>query len=339
MNNNSKTTQQIEKIVKGKRVLYIATKNRDYLRLEQEILLLKQYADNVDIIVSTSKNYIIRILYVYWNIIVYLKHFDVVFIGFAPQLVLPVFKWKFKEKPIVIDFFISIYDTLIFDRQKFKHNFLVSKILKKLDMLTLSLADLIICDTKEHSKYFINELGAKSYKTIILYLNADPKYYFPKKKMRPNNLQDKFIVLYFGSVLPLQGVNVILGAIKLIDLKDIHFIIIGPINNKLKFNHLNNITFIDWLSQETLSDYIAFSDLCLAGHFNNTIEKAKRTIPGKAYIYEAMQKKMILGDNNATRERYPALYKNVEFVKMGDEIALADKIMQEYKRVKNVNSI
>ena len=55
--------------------------------------------------------------------------------------------------------------------------------------------------------------------------------------------------------------------------------------------------------------------------------KAKRTIPGKAYIYEAMGKKMILGDNSATRE----LYHEDElryFVKMGDSKALADKILE-----------
>ena len=68
------------------------------------------------------------------------------------------------------------------------------------------------------------------------------------------------------------------------------------------------------------------ADLCLAGHFNKDIEKAKRTIPGKAYIYEAMNKPMILGDNEATRELYNESMKGIYFVEMGDAEALAERI-------------
>ena len=46
----------------------------------------------------------------------------------------------------------------------------------------------------------------------------------------------------------------------------------------------------DWLPQEKLAEYIDMADLCLAGHFNAAVEKASRTIPGKAYIYQAMGK-------------------------------------------------
>lgn len=38
---------------------------------------------------------------------------------------------------------------------------------------------------------------------------------------------------------------------------------------------------MEWLSQQELADEIAGADLCLAGHFNADIDKAKRTIPGR----------------------------------------------------------
>ncbi len=330
MINNNASTNKIRQIVTGKRILYIATKNRDYLRLEQEILLLKKYATNVDIIVSSNKIYIFRILYVYWNLIFYISNYEVVFIGFAPQLILPFFKWKFKNKIIIIDFFISLYDTFIFDRKKFLKNSIPSKIIKKFDKLTLDYSKFIICDTKEHSKYFRDEFNVSPEKMIVLYLNADPKYYYPMPQIKPEKLTEKFIVIYFGSALPLQGVDIILEAITKINLKEIYFIIIGPIKNELKLNQ-KNVIFIEWLSQKELSKYIAFSDLCLAGHFNNRIAKAKRVIPGKAYIYEAMKKKIILGDNNANKERYPHEYDNVSFVKMGDSDKLAKLILHLYR--------
>ena len=76
----------------------------------------------------------------------------------------------------------------------------------------------------------------------------------------------------------------------------------------------DNVLYFDWLSQDKLAEYIDMADLCLAGHFNKNINKAKRTIPGKAYIYEAMNKPMILGDNSATHELYNEGNKNIYFV-------------------------
>ena len=101
------------------------------------------------------------------------------------------------------------------------------------------------------------------------------------------------MVLYFGSILPLQGVDVVLETIrKLKGRDDIFFDIIGPIPQSLQKPIQSNVRYTDWLSQEELAERIASADLCLAGHFNGSIAKADRTIPGKAYIYEAMKKKM-----------------------------------------------
>ena len=67
----------------------------------------------------------------------------------------------------------------------------------------------------------------------------------------------------------------------------------------------------------------------LAGHFHPTIQKAQRTIPGKAYIYQAMEKPMILGDNPATRELDGRWTVPVLYVPMGDSRALADCILKQ----------
>ena len=78
----------------------------------------------------------------------------------------------------------------------------------------------------------------------------------------------------------------------------------------------------------SLAERISQADLCLAGHFNKENGKANRTIPGKAYIYEAMKKPMILGDNAATRERYTDGMPGITFVEMGSPEALRDGILQ-----------
>ena len=317
-------------LVKNKKVLFITTKNLDYIRNSQEINIIKKNSKTYKIIGSKEKSYLRRIINVYWNILkTSIKDFDLIFIGFAPQLILPIWNFKFKNKKILIDFFISMYDTLVFDRKKIKENSILAKILKAIDKRTILLADYIISDTKEHGKYFIEEFNANKEKISVLYLEADKSIYYQEKIEKPYKVRDKFIVLYFGSILPLQGIDIVLGAVDILkNHKEIFFYIIGPIQQKYNKVESDNVEYIDWLSQEELAKYINFSDLCLAGHFNKNINKAKRTIPGKAYIYDAMNKKIILGENPANHELFTENKEKYYFVEMGSSKKLAEKILE-----------
>lgn len=313
----------------GKKVLFITTKNIDYIRNTQEIEYLQKTAGSLEVIGYKDKSYIKRLVKIYAKIVTMsLKKFEVVFIGFAPQLVIPIFFYKFKGKLVIEDFFISLYDTMINDRKKFKNSGLAAKILLWVDKFTLKKTDVIVVDTHAHGKYFINALGATESKIKVCYLSADKSIYYPRDFYKKD--KSKFNVLYFGSILPLQGVDVIFQcAEKMVDIPSLFFQIIGPVDKEdlMKYKELKNITFIPWLSQEKLADKIGEADLCLAGHFNDKIDKAKRTIPGKAYIYEAMKKPMILGNNLANRELFEEDDENYYFVEMGSPDKLKDKIL------------
>lgn len=324
----------ITELVEAKRVLFITTKNIDYIRNTQELQLLEDSASSVEQIYSISKSYVKRILDVWKNVLQYkMSKTDIVFVGFSPQLLLPFFLLgKFSEKTVIIDFFVSVYDTFVNDRQKFRKNGLLALFSHWLDSYIINKADVVIVDTDADKEYFKKEFGGDSERFRTLYLKADEKIYYPREQKKEENLRDKFVVLYFGSILPLQGVEVILEAVKLLkDERNIHIQIIGPIPKNYVNPMQDNVEYIEWLSQKKLAEYIANSDLCLAGHFCEKIEKAKRTIPGKAYIYAAMEKPMILGENTANRELF---IENAEtrFVKMGDAIALANLILEMYQQ-------
>lgn len=326
------------KELKGQRVLFVTTKNMDYLRNTQEISLLKKYADEVHIIGSDKKGYASRLIYVYWNLLICsLKKFDTIFVGFAPQLVIPLFKWKCKGKMIWIDFFISMYDTLVCDRKKFRDSSIFAKVLHWLDSVTIRRADFVIADTKAHGRYFVEEFGLDDASWQVLYLEADASIYSPRVQEKPERMRDSFVVLYFGSVLPLQGLDVILAAVdQFKDNKDFYFILVGPIDERYHKPVSDSVEYHDWLSQKDLAEYISYADLCLAGHFSKDIAKAKRTIPGKAYIYAAMEKPMILGENDATHELYDDTMPGIYFVEMGNANALADKIVEIAKKERNI---
>ena len=311
------------------RILFITTKNVDYLRNVQEIRLLKEKNAEVTVIGSHSRKYLNRLFYVYRRLLtVKASDYGKVFIGFAPQLVLPFWKKKFRKNTVVIDFFISMYDTLVNDRKVFSEKSVPAKLLRWLDRKTVECADQIIVDTNADGKYFEEEFGAEKKKIKTLYLEADKAIYYPRRVEKPEHLKDKFVVLYFGSVLPLQGVDVVLESYRLLENeKRFYFYMIGEVGNKYQKPQSQNIEYIPWLSQEELADHIAMADVCLAGHFNKAIDKAHRTIPGKAYNYRAMEKKIILGDGRANHELFEES-NQIYFVPMGDAQALADCIMQ-----------
>lgn len=253
------------------------------------------------------------------------KYFDIIFIGFLPQLILPfLYNKKNKKQIIVIDFFISLYDTLVNDRKKVKQNSIISKILKKIDEKTLEKADKIIVDTKESAKYYEKEFNAPSSKVKVLYIKANDEIYSPYVKPIEKESEKDFVVLYFGTILPLQGIDIILKSAELLKKHtNIKFIIIGNIQPNKKYT---NIKFLPFMQENLLARYIKMADLCLVGHFNNEIEKAKRTIPCKAYICKAMNKKMILGKNKANLEIFNDNAQNIYYVEMGEPNKLAEMI-------------
>lgn len=320
--------KDFSKSIDNQRVVFVTTRETSYIRNAQEIRLLKKGANSVTVVASENKKYLFRILEVYKKLL-QLKNssYDAVMLGFSPQLVLPVFAWKFRKKKVMIDFFISIYDTFVLDRKKFSKKSIIAKIMRYIDVWTLRHASEIIVDTKADMAFFAREFRCDESKFSVLYLEADDTIYYPREQRKPEHLKDKFVVLYFGSILPLQGVKVILEAIRTFkDDNRFHFQMIGPIDEKFDKPIQENVEYIEWLSQEELADYIANADLCLAGHFHGEIDKARRTIPGKAYIYEMMGKRMVLGDNEANRELYHEGDSNIKFVEMGNVTKLAESI-------------
>lgn len=327
--------EQLKTFISGKKILFFTTKDLSYLRNVQERVFLENCDGELRIVGSEHKSYFIRVLKVYLVGIVQMFVFrpKVIFAGFAPQLLLP-FLW-FARKihcMVVIDFFISLYDTMIDDRKRFLPGSRVAKILHWLDRKTLKIADIYIADTAADRTFFSQEFNVELEKGLVWYLCADCSIYFPMIQKKASEWKTKFIVLYFGSILPLQGVEVVLDAVsQLKDAKWLQFILVGPIEkvngaDRLKFQ--KNVVCYSWLDQNTLAEKISMADLCLAGHFNKEIGKAKRTIPGKAYIYAAMGKSMVLGDSPANHELYREDGKKIYFVPQGDAAALAGKIVE-----------
>ena len=139
-------------------------------------------------------------------------------------------------------------------------------------------------------------------------------------------------VLFFGNFIPLQGVQYIIKAAKILEKEpDIKFEIIGngqthgEMIDLAKNLRTSNIIFIEKLPITGIAEHIRNADICL-GIFGNT-RKTQMVIPNKVYEAIAMVKPVITADTPAIRE----LFKDGESIVLCKEANpedLAAKILE-----------
>jgi glycosyltransferase involved in cell wall biosynthesis len=288
--------------------------------------------NGIEIIECTnlSKSYFLRYPNVLGKFIFRRKEeFDLIFVGFFGQPLVPIIK-KLSNRPIIFDAFLSAYDTMCFDRKKFRPNSLVGRFFYWLDKHSCELADKILLDTNAHINYFVETFGLEREKLQKVFVSANDSIFYPRPAMKDEN---KFNVFYYGSYIPAQGIDYIIKAAKKLEpYEDIEFKIIGKGMEHKKIIKLRqdlnikNIKFEDWVPYEELPLEIAKADVCLGGHFSS-IDKAKRVISGKTFHFIAMKKPVIIGDNLANKELFENK-KNALFVEHANADALADAILE-----------
>ncbi|MBR1540340.1 MAG: glycosyltransferase [Clostridia bacterium] len=301
--------------------------------------MLKNNYTDIKILYSKKKNYYLRIAEVNLKLLFERKSkYDIIFFGFLPQLIFSFFYKKKKENQlIIIDFIISLYNTLIFDRKRIKEKALLARLLKNIDTKISSKADIVYTDTKTQARYFEKEFNIDKSKFQTLYLEPNTDIYNKNTGyIKLKDSDDEFIVLWFGTILPLQGVDIILESAKLLNgNKKIKFYIIGNIKNlNVDEKEYMNVKFIPWMLDKELAKYINSADLCLAGHFSSKNERANREIPGKAFTYKAMGKKIILGKSEANQEKFIENNRDIFYVERGNPEKLAKKIEEVWVKSK-----
>jgi len=229
---------------------------------------------------------------------------DAIFVGFFGQPLVPVIS-RLSRKPIVFDAFLSGYDTMCFDRKRFRPGSLPGRFFYRLDKSSCERSDLVLLDTGQHVRYFVETFGLDSDKFEWVPVGADPALFSPREAR---------------------------AAAMLAGESDIHFTVVGTgqesgaIQRLAGSLGLRNTDFIDWVPYERLPDRIAAADVCLGGHFG-TVEKSRRVIAGKEYQFLAMAKPTIAGDNPANRELLTD-GRDALLVRMGDARAIADAVLR-----------
>lgn len=312
------------------KMLFVAGREPSYVRNAMMLKCLAGIGVEILDCTDSSASYPARYLAVMRNFLSRKgEDFDCVFIGFLGQPLVPLIS-LFTDKPIILDAFVSVYDTLCFDRKRFKPGSLTGRFLRWLDRYACEKSSLVLLDTNEHISYFSDTFGLLRGKFRRVLVGADESIFFPRQVERGDG---RFRVFYCCSFLPLHGAEyVVEAAARLNGEQTIEFVVVGrgPERERIealaKRRGADNVRFIDWLPFEALPGEMARADVCLGGHFSD-IEKAGRVIAGKTFQFIAMKKPVIVGDCPGNRELFSDRH-NALFVRVADADSLAHAILE-----------
>jgi glycosyltransferase involved in cell wall biosynthesis len=212
-----------------------------------------------------------------------------------------------RRRPIALVAFISLYDTLVLDRARVAEGSLRSSLLRRLDRVAFRAADLVLVDTLAQGRFYAEtfDLDPEHFRRSFVGHEFGEEAGDPGTRRRPGG---KLQVLFFGTYVPLHGVDVILGAAEqLRGEEDVEFTLIGrgqlfdAMQQRVTARGLENVRLItEWHNAAALRAQVLASDVCL-GVFGTTA-KAARVVPYKVLGALALCRPVVTRDGPGIRE-------------------------------------
>ena len=217
---------------------------------------------------------------------------DVFVVGYPGHFDLPAARRAARGRPVVFNPLVSLADTLVADRGRFKQGTLPARALERIDRYAFRDADLLVADTEAHARFFAQLSGRDDVEVCLV--GAEERVFQPRWRA-----PERFGVLFVGKLIPLQGIETILAAARL--LPDVPVRIVGRGQlEPLLAQRPANVEHVSWIEYELLSDAIGAAG-CVLGIFAAT-PKAQRVIPNKVFQALATAAPVVTADTPAARE-------------------------------------
>ena len=216
---------------------------------------------------------------------------DVVLVTYPGHLDLPAARLAARGRPVIFDPLVSLVDTFVDDRRRFRRGSPAARALATADRLALRGATVVVADTDEHATLY-RSLGAE--RVAVIPVGAEERVFRPAWRRTP-----EFVALFVGKLIPLHGLRTILRAAALAP--EIRFRIVGSgqLEHELE-NTPSNVERVPWVAYERLPDELGRCG-CALGIFG-TSPKARRVIPNKVFQALACAAPVVTADTPAARE-------------------------------------
>jgi glycosyltransferase involved in cell wall biosynthesis len=204
-------------------------------------------------------------------------------------------------KTFIFDEFINLVEWVVYEHKKLKQHGLGEKLLKSVYRFWLNTADLILTDTVSHADLSSKMMRIPRAKYVPLIVSTDENLFNANKTPQTRQSADILRVFYYGNMLPLHGVEIVLDAIKLLDNEKVELTLIGGDEKMLAAVDRAreagvNVTYKAWVDFKELPGYMQRADICLAGPFGGTFQ-SQYVLTGKSYQFLQMKRPIIVGEN------------------------------------------
>ncbi len=243
-----------------------------------------------------------------------------------------------KRYPVMyLDAFISLYDTIVYDRHILKEDSFLAKILYRLEKKAFEAATVVVVDTPENVRYYSELFGIRPDKFYAMPLCIPPLC--ANETKAKENSSGRFRCIFVGTFVPLQGIRTIVEAASLLaNDSEIEFVFVGDGQDaEYLQNYVANTpsAHVTWhrghFSTEFIIKQISSADICL-GIFGDE-PKAQRVLPYKIYHYMALGMPIITATTETAKRILTECHdlgSHAPFVLVpsGDARSLADTLTQ-----------
>jgi glycosyltransferase involved in cell wall biosynthesis len=243
--------------------------------------------------------------------------FDIVIVGYPGHLDLGPARRAAGTRPVVFNPLVSLSDTFVDDRRRFRHGSSMARLLARIDRHALRAADLVVADTAADAAFFAALGGIPRSAVAVCFVGAEERVFRPG--WRPS---DPFEAVFIGKLIPLHGLETVLEAARIAS--ELRFKIVGSGQlDVLVRSTPENVECVRWIEYERLPAELHTAG-CALGIFG-TSEKARRVIPNKVFHALACGTPVITADTPAARELLRD-GENALLVPAGDAEALAGAV-------------
>jgi glycosyltransferase involved in cell wall biosynthesis len=219
---------------------------------------------------------------------------DAVIVGYPGHLDLAAARRAARGKPVVFNPLVSLEDTLVDDRGRFRRRSLPARALAAIDRRALRAADLVVADTEANADDLARRAHIPHKKVAVCFVGAEERVFQPGWQRR-----EPFFVLFVGKLIPLHGLETVLEAAR--RAPEIRFRIVGSGQQEAELaRRPANVDWTRWVDYERLPGELHAAG-CALGIFGMSA-KAGRVIPNKVFQALACGAPVVTADTRAARE-------------------------------------
>ena len=287
---------------KTKVCLVVSYRDPGYIRT-RSLKAAIEYLSNAELFDATNERRgLLRYFETLWKMlrIRLTNNPDVYILGFRGHEIFWLVRLIAIGKPLIFDEFMSPSDALLSEGKAGLLGRFAGVLIFPFEWLCLHCSARCLTDTVLHRQFIADRFAVSEHKIDVVYVGAVPSDIGAAEHQDGDD--KPLSVLFYGTFLPLHGMDVLLHACKLLEGKPIEFRIIGGKGKALaQFQRLlkelnpGNVVHDTWVDFDELqTSVIPNADLCLGGPFGGT-PQATRVITGKTFQFLAQSKATVIG--------------------------------------------